>query len=395
MRTVAVIALHELRRTATDRVVLFFAVALPIVITVIIGSTFGGTESLDVGVLDRDDTARSRELVASLDEADGVAVERYDSPAELRRDVRTGAVAAGVVVPTGYGRDVDRTDGSATVELVSDPTSTAVAAVRATVQGAVADEAVRVGAARFAADHGGGDLRAARAEVDRLAGELPAATVRTVAVESDGGGPDGGGATDLSTFSYTAPANLVLFVFVNTAMVGAVIAEDRKRGIIPRLLATPHGTGTILAGMGAAKLTFALVQSALLTVVGALLFGVDWGDPVAAAVLVVLWAAVASAVGVVVGSFVAAVEQAQALVPPLGVAMGMLGGCMWPLDIVPPAMRAAGHLVPQAWAMDAWIGLVFDGEGLAGVLPQVAVLAAFAVVLGVVAARRLRTVLTS
>jgi ABC-2 type transport system permease protein len=391
-RAVVAIALNELRRAGTDRTALFFSLALPVIIIVIIGSTFGGTPSLEIGTLDRDHSDRSAALIEALDRSDGVSVERYDSPDSLRRDVRTGAVAAGVVVPTGYGDRVDSTDShsTATVDLVSDPTSNSVTAVRATVEGAVADEAVRAAAARFAADHGGGDAAEARATADRLAADLPTAGVHTV--EIDGGDGDDG---DLNRFSYTAPSNLVLFVFINTMVVGAMLANDRKRGIVDRLLVTPHGTGTILAGIGAAKLVFALVQSALIVTVGALLFGVSWGDPIGAALLVVVFAAVSTAVGLLVGSTVSDAEQAQAIGSPIAIGMGMLGGCMWPLDIVPSAMRTLGHVVPHAWAMDAWTKLIFDGDGVAGIVPQLAVLTGFAAVLGLAAARRLRSVLTS
>jgi ABC-2 type transport system permease protein len=388
-RAVGVIALNELRRAATDRTALFFSLALPVIIIVIIGSTFGGTPSLEVGTLDRDHSDPSAALVDTLDGTEGVAVERYDSLDSLRRDVRTGTVAGGLVIPPGYSREVADADAG-TVDLISDPTSNSVAAVRATVEAAVADEAVRAAAARFAADHGGSDVAEARATADRLAVDLPSAGVHAVDI-------DGGDGTDegLNRFSYTAPSNLVLFVFINTLVVGAMVANDRKRGIIDRLLVTPHGTGTILAGIGAAKLAFALVQSALIVVIGSLLFGVDWGDPVAAALLVVVFAAVSTAVGLLVGSTVSDAEQAQAIGSPIAIGMGMLGGCMWPLDIVPSAMRTVGHVVPHAWAMDAWIGLVFDGDSVAGILPQLAVLTGFAVVIGALAARRLRSVLTS
>jgi linearmycin/streptolysin S transport system permease protein len=392
-RAVAAIALNELRRAAIDRTALFFALALPVIIIVIIGSTFGGTPSLEIGTIDRDHSDPSASLVEALDRAEGVSVERYDSLDSLRRDVRTGAVAAGVVIPSGYGDRVDSTDErtTATVDLVSDPTSNSVAAVRTTVEGAVADEAVRAAAARFAAGHGGGDAAQARATADRLSADLPTAGVRSVDVEGDG--TDDG--DEPNRFSYTAPANLVLFVFINTMVVGAMLANDRKRGIVDRLLVTPHGTGTILAGIGAAKLVFALVQSALIVTIGALLFGVSWGDPIGAALLVVVFAAVSTAVGLLVGSIVSDAEQAQAIGSPIAIGMGMLGGCMWPLDIVPSAMRTIGHVVPHAWAMDAWIGLVFDGDSVAGIVPQLAVLAGFAVVLGWAAARRLRSAITS
>src|SRR5690606_32693004 len=87
---------------------------------------------------------------------------------------------------------------------------------------------------------------------------------------------DEGDGSHLGTFSYTAPSNLVLFTFVNTVVVGSVLALERRQGITRRMLATPHGTGTILAGIGAAKLLFALLQSTLIVVVGTAVFGVSW-----------------------------------------------------------------------------------------------------------------------
>jgi hypothetical protein len=45
--------------------------------------------------------------------------------------------------------------------------------------------------------------------------------------------------------------------------------------------------------------------------------------------------------------------------------------------------------------MDAWIALIFDREGVGGIAVELAVLAAFAVVLGLLARRRLRRALTA
>ena len=45
--------------------------------------------------------------------------------------------------------------------------------------------------------------------------------------------------------------------------------------------------------------------------------------------------------------------------------------------------------------MDAWIGLVFDGDGVGAIAGDLAVLAGFAAVLGLLASRRLRRALTT
>lgn len=384
---IGTIAAIQLRRAVRDRTGLFFVVALPVIIIMLIGSTFGSMESFSVGVVDRDGTATSAALVAALDDTEGVDVERFDSLDALRRDVRTGSVAAGLVLTAGYGAAVDRGD-DATVELIADPTSASTAAVQATVRAAVGDEAVHIAGARAAADAAGTDFASADDEAAALAADLPRAGVRSVSV-------DEGDAPSLGSFDYTAPSNLVLFTFVNTLVVGAFLALDRKQGITRRMLATPHGTGTILAGIGAAKLMFAVLQSALIVVIGAVVFGVGWGNPLGVALVVLLFALVATAVGLVVGATVSDPEQAQAVGVPIGIGLAMLGGCMWPLEIVPPAMRTIGHVTPHAWAMDAWIALIFDGAGVNDIALELAVLAAFALGLGLVARRRLRRALTT
>jgi ABC-2 type transport system permease protein len=386
-RAIGTIAALFLRRTVRDRVALFFVVALPVVIILIIGTTFGSMESFDVGVLDRDDTAASADLVADLDRGEAIGVERFDSLDALRREVRTGTLSAGLVVPEGYGAGLDRGDG-ATVELIADPTSASAAAVQAAVRAGVGDVGVQIAAARTAAEATGADEATAADQAGGLVEETPRAGVRTEPVD------DGNDAT-LGSFDYTAPSNLVLFTFINTIVVGSFLARDRKQGITLRMLGTPHGTGTILAGIGASVLAFSLLQSALILGIGGLVFGVAWGNPLGVALLVVLFAVVATAVGLVVGSTVSDPDQAQAAGVPIAIALGMLGGCMWPLEIVPPVMRMIGHVAPHAWAMDAWIALIFDREGVGGIAGELAVLAAFAVVLGLFARRRLRRALTA
>jgi ABC-2 type transport system permease protein len=67
---------------------------------------------------------------------------------------------------------------------------------------------------------------------------------------------------------------------------------------------------------------------------------------------------------------------------------------MWPLEAVGPAMRSFGHLTPHAWAMDAWVRLVFARASLADVSRQLLVLLAFAVALFPLATWRVRQLMT-
>jgi ABC-2 type transport system permease protein len=298
--------------------------------------------------------------------------------------VRRGVVAAGVVLPAGYTEAL-RAGGQAEVAFVVDQTRPAPAPVRSAVAAVVARQAAQVRAAGFAAETSGVPFEVALARAKALAA-LPA----QLRVEATIGGREDALPTG---FNYTAPANLVLFVFITSLAGAAGLIEARRLGVTRRLVATPTSTGTILFGEALSRFAVAILQGLIIFGVGWLVFGVDWGDPPAALLLVTVFALVGTGVGMLLGAVLGNAEQATSIGPPVGIALGMLGGCMWPLAIVPEPMRVVGHLFPQAWAMDAFIALIAKDAGLAGITRQLAVLAAFAAALLVLATWRLRKAL--
>ena len=63
------------------------------------------------------------------------------------------------------------------------------------------------------------------------------------------------------------------------------------------------------------------MQSALIVIVGAVVFGVSWGNPLAAALLVITWALVGAGAGLFSGTFFRTPEQASAIGPTAGIAL--------------------------------------------------------------------------
>jgi ABC-2 type transport system permease protein len=377
-----------LRRLARDRLALFFIVLLPVVIILIIGLTFGdaGSERLPVGVVDQGAGRLGSELRAELETSAALDPRAYEDADALRKAVRRGVVAAGVVLPAGHDQAL-RAGRPAEVTFVVDQTRPAPAPVRSAVAAVVARQAAEVKAAGFAAGQRGVPFDTALARARALAAQ----GVDQVRVEAT---TIGGREEALPNgFNYTAPANLVLFVFITSLAGAAGLIEARRLGVTRRLLATPTTVTTILFGETLGRFAIALVQGMIIFLVGWLLFGVDWGDPPAALLLTVTFALVATGVGMLLGSVLRNAEQATSIGPPVGIALGMLGGCMWPLAIVPEPMRAFGHLFPQAWAMDAFIALIARDAGLAGIAGELAVLGAFAAVLLALAIWRLRRAL--
>jgi len=378
------IAVLEIRRFLRERITLFTTILMPTALMLIIGTAFGsGTSELPVGLLDEDDTVLSAEFTAGLEES-ALAVTAYSDADDMARDIRLGFLAAGVRLPAGFS-DALEGDG-AEVVMTLDQASTNGAAVAAAINATAAEfgqvpTAVRVGLATLGRSDGEATA-VVTAVAEQVAGAMPAVTVDETTV---GAVPATG-----SAFASAMYTQLTLFIFLNGMLAGIPLVESRRLGISRRMMATPTGVGPQLFGVGLGRLGLGLIQAGILLGLGVGVFGVGVGHWPTALALVLLWCALAAAVGMLLGAVGRTPDQVVAWSVPLGIGMGMLGGAMWPLSVVPPFMRTIGHLTPHAWAIDAWSAVVNDGARFGDIALELGVLAAVTVVLGVLSVVLLR-----
>ncbi|TXK39220.1 ABC transporter permease [Nonomuraea sp. C10] len=363
-RPVAALVAANLRRLTRDRVGLFFMVIMPFVSIAFVGMALGGgtagSDRLPVGVVAEGSDPVTTAVLAELRRHPDLTVIPMDDAADLRSGVREGSLAAGLVVPSGSTR----------LELVMTGTNGSGMAARGAVDVSVSRVAAVLEATRAATVAGATEteaaeyVRQAQAEAGRVSVNDSATT---------GGDPRG--------FAYTAPANLLLFTFINSMAVAAALVESRRLGMLQRALTAPVRQRSVLFGEAVSRFLVAAAQAVLIMVVSSLAFGVSWGDPLAVAVVVGVFSLVATGAAILVGTLLRSPDQAPAIGPPLGVVLGMLGGCLWPREASGEVINAIGHAFPHAWGMDALLTLTRPGTGLGAVLTEVAVLAGMAVLL--------------
>ena len=291
-----VMAGSALRRLARDRLALFFLVLLPVVIIADHRDHLRRRRlrAAAVGIADEGAGPLGDELRAGLEASPALDPRAYDDTDALGKAVRRGVVSAGVVLPAGYDQAL-RAGRAAEVTFVVDQTRPAPAPVRSAVSAVVARQAAEVKAARFAAENAGVSFDTALARARALADGQEQVRVEATTI--------GGREDALPTgFNYTAPANLVLFVFITSLAGAAGLIEARRLGVTRRMLATPTTTSTILFGEALSRFAVALLQGMIIFGVGWLVFGVDWGDPPAALLLVVTFALVGTGVGMLLGA---------------------------------------------------------------------------------------------
>lgn len=390
MVTAWTIARTEVTRLLRDRTNLFFVFVFPLLLVLVIGAQFGGGGQVQVGIVAPDGDTMAQELIATVDATDGVETVTVPDAVTLREDVARGRVSAGLVVPAGYEQSVVEVE-PVEVSFIGRPDATG-GSLRSVVAAAIAQQATPGRAA----------LLVAEAEVDA---ELPA--LRAAAVERRGQvvGVDVVARTlgtdelseefaGLGQFDLGASTQLILFVFLTSLTSSATLIQTRQLGIARRMLGTPTGITSILAGHAGGRLLVALFQAAYLVVATWLLFRVNWGDPLATGAVVLLFCLVSAGAGMLIGSAFSNDSQAAGVGIGVGLGAAALGGSMMPIEFFPPGMRAVARLTPHAWANEAMAEIVRRDGGLTDVLPQLGVLAAFALVLLGAATLVLRRTLT-
>jgi ABC-2 type transport system permease protein len=331
----------NLRRAVGDRRYLFVATVLPVLFIFVTG-LLAGSPKEPIGLVHP--PAR---LVQLVDQTADLKVRIEPNRAQLSDDILRGRVVAGLVsLPSSA-------TGGLRVEFVSQSASTVAIAARTDVV-ALLDLMTAEGA------------RSRVTDVTLAHTDVPAV---------------------LSPLSYVAPADLVLFLGITVLLLASGVVETRRLGLMARIAAAPVGRRTVVAALIATSLFVAAGQSAGLLLVGRVLFGVHWGNPAGVFLVLAMLSLAYSGAAALLSMRSRTEEQAIAVAVVLGIVCGMLGGCIYPLDVVGPAVRAVGHAVPQAWAMDAFVNLIYNHAGLTTVLPQIGALAVFAVVLGALALR--------
>jgi ABC-2 type transport system permease protein len=364
-RRCAHIAVANVVGTLRDRSATFFIFVLPFMIIFFVGLTFGHDEAT-IGVLNLDGGPESAGLAHELDQHELLAVRAYGNRDDLDGDVRRQQVAAGVIIPAGFDQQLSQ-DEAAPVDFVVAEGRGYPAEVRAVVTDIVDQHAATARAAVTAARLTGRPLAETTAAAQRLA-----ALDRAPAPVGD----------ELKLgFQYTAPANLVFFMFVNVLGAAFGFAVARQIGTFRRALTTPTRRSTIVAGEMLGRFVVSVFQAGLIIGAGIVLFRVRWGDPLGVLAVVILVAGISSAASILLGLLVRRPEHVLAFAPPIGLVLGMLGGCLWPLSFVSPGLRAVGHVAPHAWAMDGLIALSARGARVTDIVPQLAVLVGFAAAL--------------
>jgi ABC-2 type transport system permease protein len=398
MSKVIAIALKDLKLRFSGKTELLFFLFLPLVFTLLLSGVLfsGGSSKIVMVVVDEDNSDLSRKLVSLLQSSEIV------TPSLLARESAQEAfdkrdAAAILIIPSGIEASL-KAGQAVVLDFTLDPANNNGLAVQQEVQKAISQisrslavasastrEAEKIQPFTDAAQ------RQAYYDQSLTAAQQEFASAPTRIAISQ---PEN--TVDIQTQKETQAAQasagqLIIWVFIPLLGTSELMAYERVWGTLRRLVTTPTRKPTFLIGIITGQLSSGLVQMLMLVAIGVVLLKVPWGqNPLALLLLLVSFGLAAVAMGTMFGTFTRTPSQANGLSIALGMVMGLLGGCMLPLEMFPPAVANVAKILPTTWAMMGMTQLTVYNAGLLQILPYAAVLLGFSVVFFIVGIWRFR-----
>ncbi|NDI33530.1 ABC transporter permease [Chengkuizengella sediminis] len=174
-----------------------------------------------------------------------------------------------------------------------------------------------------------------------------------------------------------------MIMFLMGLIVSSVtlILEDRANQTMMRIYTAPIRRYEIVLGHFLGSFLLGSLQIILLLVFTKYIVGFDYGVSFGKLLLILLFFMLASmGIATAIASTVNNIKILSNITPLIVVPTCMIGGCFWPIEIMPDFMQKLANIVPQKWAIEA-VEKMAMGQGLSDVSMHFLVLFLFAVIL--------------
>jgi ABC-2 type transport system permease protein len=372
LRQVGAIVVKEWRQLLRDRALLGFVVFIfTLDILIAAGSADFDLRMARVGVIDRDHSLASRDLIYRLRAPYFDTATVADDDALLQRRFERGELRAVLIIPHGFERALLAAGQPADLQLTVDASSSNLGYL-------VASYTERI-VARLAADAGRrGSPPAARP------GGAPQVRLQTHMRFN----------VDLRESWFSTISELLTMLTVASILLpAAALTREKERGTIEQLLVSPLTPLQIVSGKIVAMVVVTLLGSVVaIGVVMHGLLGVPVrGQPLLLLALVALYAMTCAGLGILAATFARNSGQVGLIVLLLVMPIIMLSGTWNFVESMPGWLRALVELSPLRHFVPAVYGVLLKGADAATVaLPaaKIALLGAGFLALGVARFRR-------
>jgi ABC-2 type transport system permease protein len=351
---------NEFRVISSDKKVLAIFLLGPIIVMAAFGAATMTTGSqlvqVSVAIVDEDQTPLSNSLVAKFEQSQYVVVKSKTDRATAQQLFNEGQVDAIVTIDKGFENKVR------TFYLYSSQAEKARVGLRVDNSYFVAPVAVPLALQSVMVDFYTKDVPNA---LNLTQEEVPPALIEQIIARIQVVNLDVQMAygQNIPFFSMTFPmlTPIVLFTFA-IMMCGLTIVGERIRGTLPRLLKTPIRRSEIVIGKLSLYLVVALWHSVVVLSISMLAFGlVVRGSVIALFAALFLTSFTGCTWGIFYSTFCKTERQVVDLKSYTLITVMILGGIIFPLNTMPPAVQTVAKALPLYHSLTALRSIAIKG----------------------------------
>lgn len=354
-----------------DLVLVLVMLAMAIVLTMIFGQAFGGDYLPSIRIVDLDNTDASVSLQDTINNTvEGFEFKSADLK-EMQQLVKENSITAGVVIEKGFESDYSK------IKIVSGKTAVEIMQLQNSLQNALSlmvnKDNLTIAIEQTLAIEDDISSDVASAFDEKYDNKTYVTNVTTQ------GSNQWSGYNDLMHYVL---GFMLFFSTFTMVFVMADILKEKKLHIFQRNLVTPISRASQLFAKMFVTFLLGFAQIAIVLLAGKYLFGIEWGDNLGILLAISACYILAfTCMGLFLSSIVKSYDQMGALTPIILVSTAMLGGCMWPLEIISSkALLLLGRITPQMWALTAMEDIAMrDAATSTAIVPMLVLLGMSAV----------------
>lgn len=177
---------------------------------------------------------------------------------------------------------------------------------------------------------------------------------------------------------------MTFLLFALTAS-SASLFDERKSGVMVRILASPVSRIHILWSKYLFNMSLGILQLLFMFLLGWIMFQVDIFSNFLALMLIIFSASIAcTSFGMLLAAFSKTRQQAQGLGTMLILTMSAIGGAWFPTSFMPATIQFFSRLTFVYWAMDGFLQVLWRGVGVSGILPHIGILIGIGAIVNIV-----------
>lgn len=410
MKKLLLIGIKDLKLMFRDRAALTFMLLAPFLLTIGLGFVTGrfsggssGLSDIPVVIVNLDDAELGNalaDLFNSEDLADLMEPTASDDPEAARQLIDDDQASAAVIIPEGFTASIIPAEGTMTdpnyvqpepvqIEVYANPSRpTGAGVIKAVVDEFVSrvEEGRTSGMTSMVGLMSSGLVspQDAESEANNLFQNVEETESTAITLKKN---TEGAQAVEFDLLAYFAPGMALMFLMYTVSYGGRSILAERTQGTLPRLLTSPTSSAQFLGGKILGVFFMGVAQVGILILASSVFFGVQWGDPLGVAVLILAAVFGASGWGMVITAFARSPAQVGSVGSAVMLIFGILGGSFINLEQMPTFLRTVSKITPNAWGLDGFTTLALGGtlsnlsEPIIALLVMGAVLFVIAVVL--------------